>query len=686
MTLAPARRDLSALFAPASVAVVGASDDTAKWGHWMARGAVRGTGRRRVYLVNRRADAVMGQRAYAALGDLPEAPELVVVAVPPAALDATVDEAIAAGARAAVIITAGFADGDAGGERDRALAARARDAGVLLLGPNCMGVFDAGQQLDLAAENLPVGAIGLISQSGNLALEVGMRAAEAGLGFSRFVSVGNQADVGIPELVTAFAAHPETEVIAVYAEDVRDGRAFAAAAAAGGKPVVLLAIAHGEATARAVASHTGALASDSAAIDAACAAAGIVRVRTPAELVDAADGLLRAGPLRGRRVAVLADGGGHGGIAAGLAEEAGLVLPRPSDGLAAALRAGLPPTAAVGNPIDLAGGGEQDVRSFDRTAATLLGSGEVDAVLLTGYFGGYASYGEPTASGELAAADALAAAARATGRPVIAQSMHPRTPVSERLRRGGVPVLDTIERAVAMGARLAAAGAHAPRGVPALPPPAPPVTTAGDGYAAARELLAGAGIAFSAARTVAGAEAAVGAAAALGYPVVLKALGTLHKSDAGGVVVGLADAAAVAAGAADMERRLAPPGFSVERMAPLADGVELLIGARRDARFGPIAVAGLGGLYTEVLADAAVALAPVGEDAAHELLLSLRGAPLLTGARGRPPLDVRAAAAALAALSRVAAEHPELAALEINPLLVLPEGALGLDARFETTS
>ena len=378
---------------------------------------------------------------------------------------------------------------------------------------------------------------------------------------------------------------------------------------------------------------------------------------------------------------MLADGGGHGGIAASLAEEAGLAVPRPSAALAAELRAGLPPTAAVGNPIDLAGGGEQDVRSFDRTAAALLRSGEVDAVLLTGYFGGYATYGGSLATGELDAVDALAAAASETGRPLIVQSMHPRSAAAERLRSSGVPVLETIERAVAMCARLAARGVSAPRGVPALPPPA--AVVAGDGYAAARALLAEAGIAFAAARTVAGPEEAVAAAGELGYPVVLKALGTLHKSDAGGVAVGLADAAAVAAAADDMARRLAPPAFSVEVMAPLADGVELLIGARRDARFGPIAVAGLGGLYTEVLADAAVALAPVDEDTALALLLSLRGAPLLTGARGRPPLDVAAAAAALAALSRVAAEHPELAALEINPLLVLPEGALGLDARFE---
>jgi acyl-CoA synthetase (NDP forming) len=691
VTVARAGRDLSALFAPASVAIVGASDDRAKWGHWMARGALRGAGRRTVMLVNRRGGTVLGEPAHPSLGALPEPPELTVVCVPPAALDATVDEAIAAGTRAIVVITAGMADGDAGGARDRALAARARAAGVVLLGPNCMGVYDAGEQLDLASDEFPAGPIGLISQSGNLALEVAMRAADAGLGFSRFASVGNQADVGIAELVHAFAAHDATEVIAVYAEDVRDGRAFAAAAEAARKPVVLLAVAHGEATARAVASHTGALASDGAAIDAACAAAGIERVRTPGELVDVADGLLRAGPLAGRRVAVLADGGGHGGIAAGLLEEAGLALPRLGDDLQAALRAGLPPTAAVSNPIDLAGGGEQDVRSFDRTAALLLRSGEVDAVVVTGYFGGYAGYGEPVAAGELAAAAGLAGAARETGRPVLVQSMHPATPPSTALREGGIPVFPTIERAVAVTARLAARGATAPAGVPALPPPAPPVgpdagrpvpADAG-GYTLARSLLAAAGVPFVAMETAESPDAAVAAAGEVGYPVAVKALGLLHKSDAGGVALGLADARAVAEAVADMARRLAPAGFSVERMAPTADGVELLIGARWDARFGPVALAGLGGLHTEILRDAAVALAPVTEEHARALILSLRAASLLTGARGRPPLDVDAAAAALAALSRAAAEHPELAALEVNPLLVLPDGALGLDARLE---
>jgi succinyl-CoA synthetase beta subunit len=233
-----------------------------------------------------------------------------------------------------------------------------------------------------------------------------------------------------------------------------------------------------------------------------------------------------------------------------------------------------------------------------------------------------------------------------------------------------------------VGGAPAATGATAASGATAAASGATDDLDAG-GYAAARSLLAAAGVPFADARTVTSAAEAVAAAAALGYPVVLKALGTLHKSDAGGVALGLRDDAALTAAFDDMARRLAPPAFTVERMAPLADGVELLIGARWDARFGPIALVGMGGLYTEILADAAVALAPVDEARARALIASLRAAPLLQGARGRPHLDVGAAAAALAALSRVAAEHPELAAIEVNPLLVLPSGALGLDARLE---
>src|SRR5215218_5967629 len=358
------RRDLSVLFDPDGVAIVGASDDPVKWGNWLARGALRGEERRPVYLVNRRGGEVLGRPAYRSLDDLPAAPELAVLAVPPAALAPAVDDAIDAGVRALVVITAGEADGDAGGARDRALAERARAAGVVLLGPNCLGVFDAGAELDLVSDDLPRGAIGLVSQSGNLALEVGMLAADAGLGFSRFVSLGNQADLETAELIDDFRKHEPTRVIAVYCEDFRDGRAFARAAeraVEAGKPVLLLAGGGTPASARAARSHTGALVSDLVAVEAACAAAGIERVSTPKELVDVAVARLGAPPARGRRVGIAADGGGSTVIGADLAAAHGLDLPQVSRQTSSGLQAILPPTAATENPVDLAGGGEYDV-------------------------------------------------------------------------------------------------------------------------------------------------------------------------------------------------------------------------------------------------------------------------------------------------------------------------------------
>jgi acyl-CoA synthetase (NDP forming) len=675
-------RRLDALFHPSSVAVVGASDDPRKWGNWLARGALRGEGRRPAYLLNHRGGEILGRRAYPALSELPEAAELVVIAVPEAAVSATVDAALSIGARAIVVISAGIQGSAEADAVDAELAARVRAAGALLVGPNCLGVLDSGTELELVPNPLPAGSIGLISQSGNFALELALLAEPERLGFSRFVSLGNQADVGAAELIAELAAHEETRLLALYVEDFRDGRQFARAAALAveaGKPVLALAIEQGAATTRAVRSHTGALASDGAVIDAACRSAGVQRVRTPRELVDAASALLRCSPARGRRIAVLADGGGHGSIAAGVAADAGLELPQLSDEVALSLRAQLPAGAAVANPVDLAGGAERDVHTFDRLARELLSADEVDGLLITGYFGGYREYGEAVAIEELHTAALIGEAARATGRPAVVHTMYPHGPAAGALREAGVPVYESVERSADALRRLVTAGQPRPTGVPDVLPPAPPIASID--YASARGLLAEAGVTLVAQRTVTSAAEALAAAGELGYPVVLKALGRLHKSDGGGVALAIADDEQLARVYEDFERRLAAPRCSVERMAPLAEGLELLIGARWDARFGPVVLAGSGGVYAEVLRDTALALAPVGEDAAVAMLDRLRCAPLLHGARGRSPLDLGAAAAALAALSRVAAAHPELAELEINPLLVLPAGALALDAR-----
>lgn len=673
-------RDLSALFDPRSVAVVGASAVPGKWGYWLARGAIKGEGRRPAFLVNRKGGEILGRPAHTSVRELPESPELVVIAVPASGLEEAVEDSLAAGAKALVAISAGLGEmGEEGRARERAIVERVRAAGAVLVGPNCLGVYDAEAELDLCSEELVPGAIGLVSQSGNLALEIGLIAEEFGLGFSRFVSLGNQADVEAWELVESYAAHEPTRLIAVYLEDFRDGRAFARACAAAGKPVVLLAGGATEAAARAARSHTGALASDLEAVRAASLAAGIELVSSPKEVVDLAQALLAGRRPTGRRIALAADGGGHTVVASDLVAAAGLELPELSEATRARLGKALPPTATLTNPVDFAGGGEQDLGSFAKVARALLESGEVDTVLLTGYFGGYSQYSEEFEQQEVETAEGMARAADDSGKPLLAHTMYWRSKPAATLRASGVPVFREVEAAVWAAGRLARETPPALREVPALLEAAPPLEGE-QGYFAARELLRDA-VPFVEAREVAGVQEALAAAGELGYPVVLKALGRLHKSEGGGVAVGLADSKGLAEALTRMERDLAPPWYSVERLAPLSNGIELIVGAKRDPRFGPVLLVGAGGLYAEIVKDVSVALAPVTEAAAEALLRSLRVAPLLDGARGRPAVDVSAAASAAAALSRVAAEHPEIAEIEVNPLLVTPDGALGLDAR-----
>jgi acetate---CoA ligase (ADP-forming) len=677
------KRDLRPLFEPRSVAIVGASNDPAKWGQWFARGALRGEHRRAVYLVNRRGGEILGRRAYRGLEELPEAPELVVLSVPAASFEETVDASLASGARAIVAIAAGLGESSGEGrQREQAVVERVRAAGAVLLGPNCLGVYDAAAELNLGSDEFTPGSIGVISQSGNLALELSLLAADVGLGISRFASLGNQADLEAAELVSAFAAHGETELVAVYCEDFRDGRAFARAAEAAntdGKPVLLLAGGTSPAGVRAAQSHTGALVSASVSIDAACRAAGIFRVATPRELVDLAQVLLTGLRPAGRRLAIVSDGGGSAVVAADLAAEEGLELPPLSPALSGRLAEAMPPTATTTNPVDFAGAGEQDLRSYERVPRLLLESGEVDAVLVTGYLGGYGATSEELRAPETDAARGLARATAELGKPVVVQTMYWQESPARALRGGGVPVFRDIEGALRALARVADHELRRPPGVPDLPEPAAAATA--DDYFGARALVASYGLAFAAARPAATPGETLAAAAELGYPVVLKALGRMHKSDAGGVAVGLADEAALAEAAAEMMRRLSPVGFAVERMVSTPGSVELIVGCRRDARFGPVLLVGLGGIFTEVMRDTAVALAPAAPDEIESLLLGLQGSPLLTGTRGRAALAVRAAAEAASALSRLAAEHPEVDELEVNPLLVTPAGAVALDAR-----
>jgi acyl-CoA synthetase (NDP forming) len=402
------------------------------------------------------------------------------------------------------------------------------------------------------------------------------------------------------------------------------------------------------------------------------------RVRSPRELVDLAQAELARVKPRGRRVVVVGDGGGHGIVASDVASAEGLELPALSDDLQGRIAPHLPDAAPTRNPVDFAGAGEQFLTIFEEVTRLILESGEVDAALVTGYFGGYSAFSDEFQAEETEVALGMARAAAESGRALVVQSMYPRSPSLVALREAGVPVYREIEAAAWGLARLADQAEQPPRGVPDLPPPVDGPRPGG--YWESRELLASAGIEFPSARRVADLAEARAAAAELGYPIAVKALGLLHKSDAGGVALGIEDEQALEDALAKMAT-LPAEGYSVERMAPVGDGVELIAGSIQDARFGPVVLVGLGGVYAELLDDTAVALAPVDAPQAEELIRSLRGSAILAGARGRPPVNVAAAAEAVAALSRLAASRPDLGEIEINPLLVAPDGALALDAR-----
>ncbi|HSS95114.1 MAG TPA: acetate--CoA ligase family protein [Candidatus Dormibacteraeota bacterium] len=677
-------RDFRPLFDPRSVAIVGASADPAKWGNTVARMALRGERRRRVFLVNRSGQEILGRSTFRSLGDLPELPEMVVIAIGAAGFEQAVTDALAAGARVIVGITAGLGEsGDDGLAVEARVLARVRAAGATLVGPNCLGVADTGSDLLVAYSEFAPGAVGLISQSGNLALELAVIAREAGIGFSRFVSVGNQADLEVAELVEELATHEPTRVIAAYVEDFRDGRTLALAALQArdaGKPVILLTVGTSPAGARAARTHTGAMISAAAAIDAACQASGMLRVTTPREMIELAQGLLMPHLPRGRRVGIVGDGGGHVALAADLVAGYGLDVPMLSSECGRRVGATLPPAAATGNPVDLAGGGEQDLFNYAKAVQVLSESGEVDAILLTGFFGGYGVESADSAGAEVEVARRMGAATDACERSLVVQTMYAASPASAALRSMGVPVYADISAAVRVLSNLVGWRERMASGVPALPEPsaAPPVR---EGYFEARELLAGIGIPFVDAHQVHTLDEARAAATRLGFPVVLKALGSSHKSDAAGVRLGISRMSELDAAFDDLMSRLEPAAFSVERMAPAGDGVELLIGVRRDRSFGPVVVIGLGGLYAEVLRDLAVGLAPVGIEPAERMIRSLRGSSLLLGPRGGEPLDIRAAAHAAARLSELAARRPGIAEIEINPLLVGRDGVLALDAR-----
>lgn len=673
---------LAAFSDPRSVAVVGASANTSKWGYWLARGALRGSDRRAVHLVNAGGTTIDGVSSVSSLADLAEAPELVVLACPARAVPAVVDQALALGSRGFLGITSGIdaVTGEAGLEQR--LAERIRAAGARLVGPNCLGIYDAATSLELVWGNFSPGHVGVVSQSGQLGLEIAGLAAHAGLGVSRFVSVGNQADVTAAEMLADLVDHELTRTVVLYLEGFSDGRTLIAEMARlrrAGKPVIVLTVGAGEASRSAARSHTGALTSGTEVVAAACRTAGALLVETPGQAVDLAH-LLHGSPLpRGPRVAVVSDSGGQGALAADALERAGLSVPVLSAPTAAQVAGLLPAGAAAANPVDLAGAGERDLMTYARVVDAIAASGEVDTVLLSGYFGRYGSDTPTLREREIEVTSSLAASVAGHAAPVVVHSMSAHSDAVQSLRDNGIPTvlrIDALARSLGLAATLAVTE---PRNLEVVAP-APGETGPALRYPVARDLLTTSGLVYPDGEPVSSEQSVKAAAARLTAPYVLKASWLAHKTEAGGVVVGLPDADAAVEAYQRLRARLGDGDYLLEEQDVRPDVVELIVGARRDPAFGPVVLVGLGGVHAELYRDVAVALAPVDVEEALRLLESLRAAPLLHGWRGRPAVDVGSAAVVVAAVSRLPATDPTVAECEVNPLRVGPTGAVAVDA------
>lgn len=670
------RLSLRPLLAPAVVAVVGAGRAAGGVGHEVLRNIGEHGFTGRLYAVNPHANDIGGYPCYPRVGDIPDQVDMVVVAVPAAGVPAVLADAGAAGARGAVILSAGFAEtGPTGAALQQQMLAVAREQGIRLIGPNCLGVAntDPSVRLDAtftAAGLPPAGALAVASQSGAVGIAVLAHAARAGVGVSTFVSLGNKADVSGNDMLAYWYDDPYTDAVALYLESFGNPRKFArlARAVARRKPVLAVKAGRSAVGQRAVGSHTAAAASPDVAVDSLFAQAGVIRVDTLGELLDASRMLVGQPLPTGPRLGVVGNAGGLCVLAADAAGADGLQLPE----------------LAAGNPLDLGAGATPG--ALASAVSAMARGGLVDAVVVVVV---------ATAANDAAQmiADVAGAADGAPQTPVAVVAVGlANAPASVGTRN--VPVYALPEqavRAVAHAARYASWRHRPLGGQPRLPDidaahARKVVNRAIEGgggwqpWTVAAEVLGSYGITVPEAIEAAGQADAVAAAERLGYPVAVKAADPqlVHKSDISAVVLDLGDAAAVSA-AYRQVAAVAGELALVQRM--VHRGVELVVGVVHDQLFGPLLMAGLGGVYTDLLGDRAFALLPVTDTDAAALWRRLRCAPLLTGYRGAPAVDTAAVEQLLLRIGRLAEDLPEVAELDLNPVFAGPDGTTVADVK-----
>jgi acetyltransferase len=695
------RQPLDALFRPRAVAVIGASEEPKSVGRTILSNLVASPFGGAVFPVNPKHRYVLGIKAYAAIGEVPERVDLAVIATPAPTVPAIVAECVAAGVKGAIIISAGFKErGEAGVELERQVLAEARKGRMRLLGPNCLGAMTppSGFNATFAATIARPGNVAFLSQSGALCTSVLDWSLREEVGFSAFISVGSMLDVGWGDLIDYFGNDRKTQSIIVYMESIGDAAAFLSAAreVALTKPIIVIKGGRTAQAAQAAASHTGSLTGSDEVLDIAFRRVGVLRVNTIAEVFYLAEALAKQPRPRGPRLALVTNAGGPGVLATDALLQNGGALAELAPETIAALNGVLPEHWSHGNPIDIIGDADPD--RYAKTLAVAAKDPTTDGLLimLTPQ-----AMTNPTHVAEL-----IAPYARTTHKPVIASFMggDAVAPGEAILTRAGIPTFpypDTAARVFAYMWRYA----DNLRSLYETPALTGDERGSHDAEAEVREqlrairaegrtlltepeskaLLASYGIPTVETRVATDEVGAVAAADDIGYPAVLKLYSKTitHKTDVGGVQLDLADAEAVRAAFRAIRGGVPEADFDGVTVQPMVrlEGYELIVGSSIDAQFGPVLLFGTGGQLVEVFRDRALALPPLNTTLARRMMEGTRILTALQGVRGRPPVDLAALEGLLVRFSQLIVEQPLIKELDINPLVASPERLIALDAR-----
>jgi len=691
----------SSFFEPRSVAVIGASRNPGKVGYDVVKNLLEGGYEGRIYPVNPKAQEILGLKCYPELLSIEDDVDLAIIVIPAKLVLDAMDQCARKGIRAVIIISAGFKEsGPEGAELEKELANKCAAAGIRCIGPNCLGVMSPPAKLNASfgATAPEAGNIAFISQSGALGTAILDIAVGRGIGMSRFVSYGNKADVDETDLLEALAEDEHTRVILAYLESIDEGQKFidVARKVTRKKPVVIMKAGRSAAGAHAASSHTGSLAGSDSAYDAAFRQCGVIRAQSVTEFLDAAIAFSSQEPPKGGRVAIVTNAGGPGIIATDALEASLLSMAELTQQTQQTLKENLPPQANIHNPIDVIGDAKADRYRLALEAVSTDPNVDAVLVLLT----------PQTSTEEEQTAEVLAQVCQQSGKCMLSCFMG--MPSVEKalklLDQKGIPNFSTPERAVKALETMYRYGqwrqrpersaqkfrfdsesirqvldSCATRGLKTL------------GERNSHRILAACGIPTPRSVLAANEEEAVRCAEQIGYPVVLKISSEdiLHKSEAGGVKVGLADEGQVreafreilsSAKAYNPDARI--DGVLVQQM--VQGGTEVIVGMNRDPQFGPVIMFGLGGIYVELLKDVAFRVAPLTAEDAAEMVGEIRSAQILKGFRGQPPADIETLTECILRVSQLAVDFPQLAECDLNPLKVFPKGKgiMAVDARF----